>query len=986
MVRDIATEPGMEHRREALIAREHRSQAVLPILPAGGQRLFLSVYSSSSDHFDDEQMALFGRLAQDVAFALEFIAADQARAEAQRFREQLIESVAGLFLALEPGGRIVLWNRRLEELSGWPRDQLARRNAADFFDEPERAVVVQRLREALEQGESQVEATLCSRDGTRTPCLFVARRLDMAQGPLIVATGVDISDRVRSERELARYRDQLEDLVYQRTAELETVNARLHREDRRLRAMLGLSQSASQLDEQQLFRQGLDLILELTASSAGCVRCVRNDEPALVLEAWTGEHPPPPELPATHELVRGEVWRVDGPAALQQCGGDPQAPRALGVPVLEGTQVVLVVCAAGKPTDYDDADQRELQGLAADLWGIVQRRRTEIALGQAKAAADAANLAKSAFLANMSHEIRTPMNAVIGFAHLLRRDPLTTRQQDHLGKITDAGQHLLQVINDILDFSKIEAHKVTLEQADFPLRESLERVKAMQLDAARSKQLPLVLSVAAGCPVALRGDRLRLEQVLLNLLSNAVKFTARGRIELRVSALDAGDARLWLRFEVSDTGIGMTEDQVQHVFEAFAQADASTTRRFGGTGLGLAISKRLVQLMDGRIGVDSQLGKGSCFWLELPMQRALDMAARVRMPVAAPAPMDLRLRGVQVLVVEDNPINQEVTSSLLGSLGAVVEMAASGEEALALFDPQRHKLILMDVQMPGMDGLRATAAIRQRPDGQAVPIVAMTANAFAEDRASCLAAGMNDYLSKPVEPQALEGCLLRWLEAVPEPRDDKTAEPAGVELSLRQRLQALDGLDTVGPLTRMRGAWPLYLRTLRMFISHHAGDADRLGEAAHAGDVRALRALAHSLVGAAATVGATAVLGRAQGLQRQLAAGTPVEQAPWQPLADALRQCRTQVLDALDGVAAPAPPASLEASAQSAVRAALLELQPLIAAHDTAALALFERHRALLEAALGPEARSLAQQVGNFSFGAAHTTLQAALRTLDELT
>jgi PAS domain S-box-containing protein len=979
VVPDIGSEPGMEHRRQALRALEHRSNAVFPILPAGGERLFLVVYSPSTDHFDAEQVALFGRLAQDVAFALEFIATGQAEAEAQHFRAQLIESVAGLFFALEPDGRIVLWNRRLEQVSGHGRAELNGRQVADFFDEPERAQVVRRLREALERGESRVEASLVSRDGARTPCLLVLRRLDRAQGPLLVGTGIDISDRVRSERELAGYRDQLEGLVRQRTAELEAVNARLHREDRRLRAMLGLSQRASRLDEQQLFQQGLDEIIGLTGSRAGCVRCVRDDDSALVLQAWAGSAGPPPDLPPDHPLARGEVWRVDAHAAALADGCSEEMTPALGVPVVDGGRVVLVVCAAGKATPYDDGDLRELQGLAADLWGIVQRRRIEIALGRAKLAADAANLAKSAFLANMSHEIRTPMNAVIGFAHLLRRDPLTPRQQDHLTRITEAGQHLLQVINDILDFSKIEAHKVTLEEADFPLRASLERVRAMQIDAARAKQLPLLLSVDARCPPALRGDRLRLEQVLLNLLSNAVKFTVRGRIELRVSVLAQEPEPLRLRFEVIDTGIGMSDEQQRHVFEAFAQADASTTRRFGGTGLGLAISKRLAQLMNGRIGVDSELGRGSCFWLELPLRRALEPAAALstaRADPAAAAP-DRRLSGVQVLVVEDNPINQEVTSALLLSLGVVVELAASGEQALQQFDARRHQLVLMDVQMPGMDGLRATAALRARPDGAAVPIVAMTANAFAEDRAACLAAGMNDYLAKPVEPQALEACLLRWLQAGREPAGVAPSDPP--EVLLHRRLQELPELDTAGPLARMRGAWPLYLRTLRMFIGHHVADAGRLADAARAGDVPALRALAHSLVGAAATVGAREVLQRAQDLQRSLASGSAPAAAPWQALGDALLRCCRQVQSTLDGAAEPAAAPDRPRPQPQALRAALAELQPLLAVHDTAALVLFETHRELLEAALGPAARSLGQQIGNFSFGAALATLQAAL-------
>jgi CheY-like chemotaxis protein len=504
----------------------------------------------------------------------------------------------------------------------------------------------------------------------------------------------------------------------------------------------------------------------------------------------------------------------------------------------------------------------------------------------------------------------------------------------------------------------------------------------MQLDAARGKQLPLELQVDPGCPAVLSGDRLRLEQVLLNLLSNAVKFTPAGSVALRVRPLPAPApaGAVWLRFEVVDTGIGMTADQVAHVFEAFAQADVSTTRRFGGTGLGLAISKRLVQLMNGRIGAVSQPGQGSTFWVELPLQPALGAQARAATPAGATAASAPGLRGLRVLVAEDNPINQEVTATLLAALGVGVDLVASGEEALRRFDAQRHDLVLMDVQMPGMDGLRATAALRQRPDGRAVPIIAMTANAFAEDRQQCLAAGMNDHLAKPVEPQALEACLRRWRRNPPPTGSDAVA-PGAAEQALRQRLQATPGLDTRSPLARMRGAWPLYLRTLRMFADHHAGDVQRLALVAGAGDGAALRALAHSLAGAAATVGAVSVQRQAQALQQLLDSGHSFADDAWRPLAEALHDLLQQVQAALQPDVADVLPAGRpSAQALQSAQGVLLQLQPLVAAHDTAALALYERHRVDLEHALGVPAQTLARQLGNFSFDEAQATLAQALQ------
>jgi signal transduction histidine kinase/CheY-like chemotaxis protein len=683
-------------------------------------------------------------------------------------------------------------------------------------------------------------------------------------------------------------------------------------------------------------------------------------------------------------------------AATLARGGPPPAPlaRLIGATALADEQVALVVCVADKATPYDDTDRRELQLLTADLWAIVQRRRTELALGEAKVAADAANLAKSAFLANMSHEIRTPMNAIVGFAHLLRRDPLTARQQDHLGKITDAGQHLLQVINDILDFSKIEAHKVTLEEADFDLRESLLRVQALQADAARAKRLPLRLHIDARCPARVRGDPLRLEQVLLNLLSNAVKFTQQGHIELRVAPAGPPEPESVLRFEVVDTGIGMTREQAAQVFEAFAQADASTTRRFGGTGLGLAISKRLVQLMQGRIGVDSRPGEGSTFRVQLPLPPAGGTGASVPAPaLASPVPAGL-LRGKRILLAEDNPVNQEVAGTLLSALGAEVDLAATGREAVDRFAAGRHDLVLMDVQMPGMDGLSATAVIRSLPEGQKVPIVAMTANAFAEDRARCLAAGMNDHLAKPVEPRALEQCLLRWL-AVAAPAAPAPPPAPSADERLRPRLEQLDVIDTTGALARLRGSWPLYLRMLHMFVSHHGGDDARLADGARAGDGKALRELAHALAGAAASIGATEVMQQARALQTAMkpdSATAPSADSATAPsgdsalpLIDALQRCLHGLRAAL-AQADEAPPAqpSDAAPARAAVREALLALQPLLAAHDTAALALFERHRAHIEGALGPDGRVLGEHLRNFSFGAAQACLVQALALVDD--
>ncbi|MEK8051628.1 PAS domain S-box protein [Ideonella sp. DXS22W] len=1011
---DIVESPASPLRESAL-AHGYRAFAAFPV-PAGGTvRHALMVYSDIVGHFDEEQVALFTRLAQDLGFALDFNAAEQAQRQEQRFREQLVDSVAGLFFALDRQGRPVLWNRRFEEVTGYSRDEIMQRAATEYFDQDERQRIADSVREVFDRGESRVEASLVARDGRRMPYLFVSRRIDRSPEPLLVGTGTDISDRVRSERELALYRQQLEVLVATRTAELESVNARLAREDQRLRAMLALSQKASMLGEQELLQGGLEVACRQTASTGGCLVVVEDGQLLLGQQACvglSGEDVAAPALTAPWQgvwqsvLAQRRVVALEGDAA-RQAGVPPGLARALCVPVVDEGEVRLLLCVADKAVGYDAADERALALIGGDLLRIVRRRRIEIALEQAKHAADAANQAKGAFLANMSHEIRTPMNAIVGFAHLLRRDPLTPRQVDHLARITDASQHLLQVINDILDFSKIEAHKITLDETDFGLRESVERVTAMLIDRARAKQVALSLEMP-GCPAVVHGDRLRLEQVLLNLVGNAVKFTQRGRVMVRIAPVAEDGQQVRLRFEVEDTGIGMREDQIPHLFEAFEQADASTTRRFGGTGLGLAISKRLTELMRGRMGVRSVLGQGSLFWFELPLRRASGPAlASAGAPLAGaralPAPGGgdaVVLQGARVLLAEDNAINQEVASTLLGALGVTVDVAANGEEAVQLVRDcpnGPYDLVLMDVQMPVMDGLRATAQIRSFEGATRLPIVAMTANAFEDDRAQCLAAGMDDYLAKPVEPQQLRQCLMGWLR---QRRPSAALQPAGLEAAQRARLAAMPGLDLALGLSRVNGNWALYLRALRLFRGHHGPDLVRLGQGPDGGTTpaeppaelpaeawrpgsapaTALRRLAHSIAGAAATLGAETLQHHAQALEQaldpQAEGGRPRDAAALRALQQALGTALGEFFGALDRaldgeVPAPAPAPAVTAVDWTQVLGGLLSLKPLLVSHDTTAGELFDTQFPLLQAAFGEPAERLGRHIHSFSFAEA---------------
>ena len=394
---------------------------------------------------------------------------------------------------------------------------------------------------------------------------------------------------------------------------------------------------------------------------------------------------------------------------------------------------------------------------------VTARKRAARELQEAKDAADTANAAKSAFLANMSHEIRTPLNAIIGMSHLIRHDGLTERQSKQLSKLEAAGDHLLETINAVLDLSKIEVGKFTLEVGPISIENVVSNIESIVGERARNNGLKFNTQVPR-FNFGLRGDSTRLQQALLNYVGNAIKFTETGSVTVSVECLEETDHDALVRFSVTDTGIGITVEALDRLFLCFEQADNSTTRKYGGTGLGLAITRQLARLMGGDAGAESNLGTGSTFWFTANLPKESQQAV-VEVVLSEPAENVLRrdYAGTRVLLVEDEPINQEVTTFMLEHVGLTVDVAEDGIEAVERAQRGKYQLILMDMQMPRLDGLDATRRIRVIPGYANLPIIAMTANAFAEDRERCMEAGMSDFITKPLPAPELYKALLRNL-------------------------------------------------------------------------------------------------------------------------------------------------------------------------------------------------------------------------------
>lgn len=601
------------------------------------------------------------------------------------------------------------------------------------------------------------------RDGSLRSCFAHISPLRLPDGSVSHYVGIeeDVSEKERMGSELDAYRNHLEVLVEERTRQWQ---------DARRTVDACNAEIVALYHDAPCGYHSLD--------PAGLVIRINDTE-----LAWLGYARQEVEgrmafadlvAPEQRENLQVNFARLQSAGEIRGVEYDLLRRDGSRLPVILNSRAVFDADGAFKhslATVFDISESRERERQVMALNNALATQAGELLA--AKEAAEAASRSKSAFVANMSHEIRTPMSAIIGLTHLLQRDADSPKASEQLGKIQGAATHLLAIINDILDLSKIEAGKLTLERAGFSVHAVFASLYSIAGQRIEEKGLEFTREIDPRIPFNLQGDALRLNQILSNFISNAIKFTATGGIRLRAEVVEERGERVCLRFAVSDTGIGIAPADLGRLFEAFEQADSSTTRRYGGTGLGLAICQRLARLMDGELGVDSTPGEGSTFWFAATFERGsapagqtpdLRLVGNDGPGEVAAACLRREHAGARVLLAEDNEINQEILVDLLGDLDFSVDVAPNGAEALRLAQSFAYDLILMDMYMPEMDGLEATRRIRELPSGGRVPIVALTANAFAEDRERCLAAGMDDHLAKPVEPEDLFVTLLGWLD------------------------------------------------------------------------------------------------------------------------------------------------------------------------------------------------------------------------------
>jgi two-component system sensor histidine kinase/response regulator len=919
-----------------------------------------------------------------------------------RYTRSLIESNTDALITTDLSGIITDVNQQMEALAGCTRDELIGTPFKNYFTDPERAEAGIKL-VLSENKVTNYELTVRTRDGKETVVFCNAvtfyDRNQTLQGVLVAAH--DVTER-RHDRELLREsQEQFTAIVESAMDGIVTIDS-----EQRIVLFNAAAERLFMRKADEVVGKPIDCLLP-TRFTGIHHQHIRTFFQSGVTNRRMGA------LGAVSGLrANGEEFPIEASISHMQVGGEHY-----------GTVILRDI------TERHKAEQ------------ALRDRDHEITLKNQQL--EAASQMKSEFLANMSHEIRTPMNAIIGMSHLALKTELTPRQHDYLKKIQGSSQYLLHIINDILDFSKIEAGKLTIEQTEFGLDKVLENVANLIAAKTTAKGLELVFDVGRDVPNELIGDPLRLGQILINYANNAVKFTETGEIDVVIRLREQSDKEVLLYCAVRDTGIGLTEEQRGLLFQPFQQADTSTTRKYGGTGLGLAISMKLAKLMHGEVGVDSEYGKCSTFWFTArlgkgtgikrprilsaqPLKRLPHMgmvtayggeeiiksAEKVGMedvlikPVSASvlfdsvasvlggSPSERRvmgdapsllaenlaaIKGARILLVEDNELSQEVATELLRDAGFIVDIAENGEVAVRKVKEAAYDIVLMDMQMPVMDGITATREIRKLPQFGELPIVAMTANAMEGDRELCLEAGMNDHVAKPVEPDDLWKALLKWVKVKARHAVGETVPTATRPATDSEIPADITGLDTESGLRRMLGKKPLYMSMLRKFVAGQKNTVAAIRAAFENGDLDTAERLAHTIKGVAGNIGAAQVQVLAAEVERAVREREPRDQMD--ALLDTLAVPLGELVAALER-ALPAEEDRVQIAVDMVkLRAVCAKLEALLADDDSDAGDVFDENADLLHAAFPNHYRRINDAIKSFNFEVAMTVLRDATAT-----